>query len=307
VKCDILSEESSLLKKLLYRIIKKHIAGTTAASAIKVLKSINKEGIKTTVTFLNDLEDCSNQTKTRYNFTSYLQLSKELFRLMINSDISIRLSQLGYPQNDGIIEDLPEILKYIPIKNVLWIEYEPKFEFEKMYDFIKEINNPQLGLEVSTSLLEDKSTLNKIMELKNVKLVPFDYRNGNLNTIEVKIKKKVDAITEYQRILSKIQKYKYNIHILMPDEKITQKLIDADKKTKKGLIKKNLTFELLLGSSNRKIKSIKSNGVNLCIYVAYGKDWMEYAANRLTTGRIHDISLNMLDTKKENVGDTIGK
>ncbi len=292
---DQVTEDNSLLEKLVYKLIKKHIAGVTAASAIKTAKQINKSGLKASLTFLNDSSNNSSSPNFHYNFTSYLQLTKELFRLGINSDISIRLSQIGYPDKQGIEEMFPDMLNYISSKNVLWIEYEDCYNIESVIDFASSFKNNKIGLEVPLDKFESKKLLKSIPQIKNIKIIPYESKKP-ADIMDTKPKKKIDLFTEYENAVSKLKDSKVNIYIYMQDEKMVQKFINTN-----HTIKRNLTFEIPLGYSSKKISMLLKNNINLCIYTAYGKDWIPYAINKLTNGRIKEIAVNLLDKKEKKV------
>ncbi|ASI13698.1 proline dehydrogenase [Candidatus Mancarchaeum acidiphilum] len=290
-----MADDKSLLEKLVYKLIKKHIAGVTAASAIRVAKQINKNGLRASLTFLNDSRYNSASPNFHYNYTSYLQLTKELFRLGINSDISLRLSQIGYPDKQGIDEMIPDMLNYLSSKNVLWIEYEDCYDIDSVINFASAIKDNKIGVEVPLDKFESKKLLKSIPLVKNIKIIPYESRKP-ADIMDTKPKKKTDLFTEYGNAVSKLKGLKVNIYIYMQDEKMVQKFINANR-----AIKRNLTFEIPLGYSNKKISMLLKNNINLCIYTAYGKDWIPYAINKLTSGRIKEIAVNLLDKKDKKV------
>ena len=61
---------------------------------LKKVREINDRGWHATVTLLND--HVTDLSKAKYNTNAYSQVVRELTRLHLNSDISIRPSQLGY-------------------------------------------------------------------------------------------------------------------------------------------------------------------------------------------------------------------
>jgi hypothetical protein len=86
-----------------------------------------------------------------------------------------------------------------------------------------------------------------------------------------------------------------NLTILEENPDIINKIASSNKD-----YKKNLTFEIPLGSSNKLVKLQKSR-LNASIYVPYGKDWIPYFINRLAEGRIRKIAVALLNGKKADI------
>lgn len=97
-----LNDEQGLIQKIVFRLVKKHIAGSTLDSALKQIRESNAKGIHATVTFLNEKVD--DISKARYNANTYVQFIKQSSRLHLNADVSLRLSQMGYHLNGGYLE-----------------------------------------------------------------------------------------------------------------------------------------------------------------------------------------------------------
>ena len=86
-------EDNNIVKKLVFRFIRRHIAGTTTDSAIKAALQLNESGIKATLTFLS--EGAKETNKARYNVNAYSHLLKQISRLRVNADVSLRPGQIG--------------------------------------------------------------------------------------------------------------------------------------------------------------------------------------------------------------------
>ena len=89
-----LDDKNGIRKKVAFGLAKKYIAGSTTSSMLKKVREINDRGWHATVTLLND--NVTDLSKAKYNTNAYAQVVRELTRLHLNSDISIRPTQLGY-------------------------------------------------------------------------------------------------------------------------------------------------------------------------------------------------------------------
>ena len=96
-----LDYSNGIIRKVAYGLSRKYVAGTTSASMLKKVREINDHGWHSTITLLND--QVNDLGKAKYNTNSYCQVVRELTRLHLSSDISIRPSQLGYGLGGGLL------------------------------------------------------------------------------------------------------------------------------------------------------------------------------------------------------------
>ena len=138
--------DNGIKKRLAYRLVKKHIAGLTTDSAIRTALQFNGKGIHTTITFLN--ENGKDQKKARYNINTYSHLIRQLSRFRINSDISVRPSQLGYPENIQIFEKgLKELSSLAQSYGMsVWLENEDHAYMETIYGLVSTSGNSAIGV-----------------------------------------------------------------------------------------------------------------------------------------------------------------
>lgn len=295
-----LSEQSTFIEGLVFRLIKKHIAGTTLNSAFKVTKSLNEKGIQTTITFLNN--NTVDTTKARYNLNSYIQLAKQISRLNLKSNISLRLSQLGMGISNGVLDkNMEELIGVAKGAGVsIWIEYESTAD---MGSIVNKYNNyrdayEKIGIELPIRSSKIDDVLDRLRPKSMLKLTTHFYAEpikGKKENKENKQKEKAkDSFDLYTNYITKLAKQKHKLYVLEPDEKTIYKLAKANRGEKKSLI-----FELPLGYSKRWQSKFMSNKINMNVYVPYGKDWIPYAINKLTEGKIRDIAVTVLDGKKK--------
>ncbi|HUB92407.1 MAG TPA: hypothetical protein VL945_00435, partial [Candidatus Saccharimonadales bacterium] len=86
-------KEDSLVERLVYRLIKKHVAGTTMNSALERAQEFNKENVLTSIMFLSGSAD--SKAKARYVTTTYTELIRRISRLGLKASVHIPVSQIG--------------------------------------------------------------------------------------------------------------------------------------------------------------------------------------------------------------------
>ncbi len=286
-----MSEEDSFLRNLIFRLIRKHIAGPTIATALKTSKQLNESGIHATLTFLNDHVD--KQSKAKYNYNAYMQLMRQISRLNISADISVRLSQFGYNINRKMSDDLLATLlsnsENLGLR--LWVEYEPNMSALDMCNICKNNNPKTLGIEIPDIFLSEQKIIKMISQSNNIKIL-LSHKEEDTEIHNLKKKEKQYKIDTYINKIREFSSEGVKFTISSHDEKLLERMIQMDK------YRKNLIFEVPFGYSKHKLRYLIKSKPNLNVYTPYGKDWISYAVNRLTEGKTHKIATKLLNGNK---------
>lgn len=278
-----LEERHILIKKLVYKLIKKHIAGSTSASVLNVVRGLNNKGIHTTVTLLNDHVD--DLGKARYNTNAYIQFMKQISRLHLNSDVSIRLSQIGYWLNNGIVEKNLESIAEAASSGglTLWIESEPNIEVNEIEPIYRELRQRyRIGMEIMANEANGRREFNGKDTIK----LRQGIRHGSNSRESAQL---------YRHNMEMLMNRNVNLTLFERDAKRINRLMGLSKDHKKRLI-----FEFPLGYSS-KVSKFQKSKLNLSVYVPYGKDWIPYFINRLAKGRVKSIAVALLNGEKTGV------
>ncbi len=280
--------DKEFIKKLVFRFVKKRIAGSTMNAALNLAKDANSKGISATITFLN--ECTGNSSKAHYNLMAYMQLAEQLSRLGINAEISVRPGQLGCGNSAQGEKNLAELIKASErYGKRIWIEYDPNMSLAAYVNAYGKYLNEKgsVGIELPIKSAEIAYAEKRLPSYSVVKLsshVPI--------AKQAKEQKPIPLHELYLRHIKALAEKCNSIYIAESDEKLINK-IAASKEYKKALI-----FELPLGYNKKWQKKLLSKGIKMAIYAPYGKDWVPYAINRLTEGRIRDIAISLLDGRE---------
>ncbi len=308
-----MSNKNSLIKKLIFKLIKKHILGSTFNSAKKNITELNSKGFNTTITFLNDY--VTDPLKAKYNINTYIQLLKQLSKFNLNASVSLRLSQIGYNINmQNSLKGLEQIIELSNSSKIdLWLEAGYNVSIASLFKIYKKYKptSKYLGLEIPIQFGKFENYLNsddkvKLSVYKNISNILINEKNLSLN------KSKADALnkiynqpksnnkTENQhhlQIANNINLIKnltakgLKLTLFVHDYRLINKIF---KDIKEDKYRKNLIFELPLDNYNKKnFKMIKMNKISL--YAPYGKDLIPYAVDRLVDGYIKDIAISILN------------
>ncbi|MGC9190850.1 MAG: hypothetical protein ACP5FR_02975 [Candidatus Micrarchaeia archaeon] len=268
--------EDNIIKKLAFHLAKKHLAGFTTSSALDAVRSLNGSGMLSTITFLN--EHTTDQLKARYNTTAYIQLARELYRLHLNADISVRPGQVGYNiSTDEALRNLGKILDSIKEGNgTLWLENGniDGVSF-KIYSKLKHTYS-NMGVEIRPEEIDmlragDKvairfTSIKSIVEKPNVK----------------------NIVKTYSEYINRMVSKRVFVKIIEKNHKVVEKLAALPQ------CKSNLIFELPLGYE-RKVNLAGKKVQNVSVYVPYGKDWVPYIISTIAEGKVKRVASALLN------------
>ncbi len=295
-------EQHGFLKKFIFKLVKKHMAGATSASAIKMLQQLNDKKLAGTVTFLN--ENDITKVKAKYNANSYMQLMKQISRLNIKSDVSIRPSQIGYGiDRKAAEENMSDILECAESNGIyVWIESGMHAGSIDPLDIYKTHRSKMLCFELPiNAFYKSNNGIEKALGTGcKVKILPYSTYGADAEISKKRVKrldkinshkKELDAYSDIVRtLLNKDMK----VTLFSSDEKFLERFAELNKD-----YRRNLIFELPLGYNNKRMSMLMKKKINLSVYVSYGKDWVPYAINRLAEGHIRDIAKALLDGEEK--------
>ncbi len=277
-------EEQTFIKRLVFKFVRKRIAGATLNSALDTTKELNSKGMSSTITFLND--HVRDSVKARYNLNSYMQLTKQVSRLNLNSGISVRLSQLGFNVSEGMAnKGLEELLSVANKSGVrAWLEHESAVDTGSLLDAYSSYHETftNTGIELPLRSAHISEIIRGLPKKGSMlKLTAHSYGYS-----KAKPHDPVELYTSYARKLGRAN----SVYILENDEKTLYTVA-----SRASIPKSNLIVELPLGCSSKWLKRFAKKRLNMGVYVPYGKDWIPYAINRLTEGRIRGIAIGILN------------
>ena len=277
--------DNNIIKKLAYRLVKRHIAGFNMEAVLDMVRKLNQKGFSATITFLN--EHVNDRVKAKYNANAYVQLLRQLSRLHLNAGISLRLSQLGYgiSEEDGM-RNLEEIIDAAKnTSKLVWMENTNGINMQKIYNWTKARYNG-VGIEVPIGYNAQKGCRLKIRY--HIQHMLSDSK------IEKNPKSERRLMQEFGEKIAKISEKAESLVVLEKKPDIIEKLSSISKG------KRNLIFELPLGYEKKLEKARRMQ--NMSIYVPYGRDWVPYIISSIAEGKIKKVATTLLDGEKYEGG-----
>ena len=282
------SEKGHIIKRLVYPLVRRHIAGSTTESVLATIRKLNEQGLHATATLLND--HVEQATKARYNTNAYVQFIKQISRLNLNSDVSLRLSQVGFGLDEELMRrNMQQILDSANEAELrLWIESEESIGNEELMPIYRELkaSSDGLGVEITPMQGENGNAFALVKPKDMIKL------RCHLHKEDIKANKKesFNAIRLYKSYIDKLISRRAHVTVLDHNAHMIPKIAAMEKG-----YRDSVTFEAPLGYGGSKLKKMAANRFNVSIYVPYGKDWVPYLINKLTEGRLRNIAIALLN------------
>ncbi len=279
-------EQRSIIERLVFRFVKKRIAGPTSASALQAISRINADGLHATLTLLND--NVSNAAKARYNSNAYMQLIRQISRLRLGSDVSLRPVQVGYGVDRELTRrNLDEILGIAADNKInLWIEQDSLSSVRDHLSLYRDMRDrhSNVGAEIQPAHTGTVGALDGEIEPKDLIKVR---RHSNGDTDGRARKSAIELYTSYvDRLLAK----RASVSVWEHDLDVIRKLAAADSR-----YKKSVRFEVPMGYNKHRMKKLQQSKIEFSVYVPFGKDWVPYLVGKLAEGRVRRIAVALLD------------
>ena len=280
-----LDDNNGILKKVAFGLAKKYIAGSTTASMLNKVREVNDRGWHATVTLLND--NVTELSKAKYNTNSYSQVLRELIRLHLNSDISVRPSQLGYGlDGKAFTANLSQLGGMVNGGgNRVWLEHEEGVDQRDIAAIYRSLKKSYaLGIEVRPGV--GGSDIEEFIGVGDAVRVCYDNRFQHEGSAKL-----------YAGLVDSLRASKAKVMLSSNDTRWMRSMVRA-----KEAYRKDLMFEIPLGYSVRRLNGLAAKGKNvLSLYVPYGKDWAPYIVNRLAEGKRRGIAATLLGKLNDEI------
>ncbi len=269
-------KEESLLERIAYRLVKKHISGTTMSSALSKAKELNKRNLLASITFLANKPE--NKAKAKYVTTTYLELIRQVSRHGLRASVHVPLEQLTYDGDTKLEQENELAIRETARKYGVFVWFELNGVLPEQIQSIEQYRGCGVALD-ETSAVE---YLRKYGNSKAIKVI-----FGEANIKKNAGKKAGDRNIDY--ICGKAGN---TVLSHMPESRLWPMLKNGSK------YKKSAIFEFGMGYSRKKINKAVKKGARVSLSVPFGKDWAGYAANNVSEGYMRFIVGNLL--KEDN-------
>jgi len=260
------------------RVARRYIAGETRDDALRVARQLNEKGFRATMDILG--EDIHRLDQAQNAADNYRTLLDELHAGKIDSNVSVKLTQLGLEVNkqdclalaDSVVTRAQECGNFVRIdmEDSSWTS-----DTLEIYAQLRQ-RHSNVGVVIQAYLRRTAADVERLIEIapnfrlcKGVYVEPESLAYHDMAEIN----------RNYVLLLERLLRAGIYVGIATHDERLVgeaQRLI-----AELRLPPSAYEFQMLLGVNEPLRDRVRAAGHPLRVYIPFGKDWYAYSVRRL--------------------------
>jgi proline dehydrogenase len=271
------AEQSSIGGKLSSRFV----AGLEIEDALRVCAQVNKQGMHVTLDSLG--ESVSTAVEAHRAADVYHQLLDQIAARKLDSNISVKLTQMGLTQDPALAEGIAMSLAQHAhaTGNFLRIDMEDSPLTQVTLDIVRRIHaHPELrgsvGIVIQAYLYRSQADIEQLIaEGIRVRLCKGAYKEPG----EVAFPKKSDVDANYVKLANMLLQSPIYHGLATHDEK----MISAANSfvAQRDIDRSHFEFQMLFGVRRDLQRKLVAEGYNVRVYIPFGREWYPYFMRRL--------------------------
>lgn len=263
---------------LLFIFAKRFVAGEELAEAVPKIKALNEKGIMTTFDHLG--ENVSSEEMAIKAADAYIELLETIEKEKLNSNISLKLTQMGLDIGDDFCLNNVERIarKAKEMNNFVRIDMEGSKYTQRTLDITYKLfeKYSNVGVVIQAMLLRSESDIKELIKRGiRVRLCKGAYKEPET----IAFKKKEQVNENYVKLMKMLLLEGNYPAIATHDEKIIEECKRFAEENK--IDRSRFEFQMLYGIRRDLQISLAKEGYNMRVYVPYGKEWFPYYYRRL--------------------------
>ena len=271
------AEHSTIGGKLSSRFV----AGLEIEDALRVCSQVNQQRMHVTLDSLG--ESVSNEAEAHRAADIYHNLLDQIAARKLDSNISVKLTQMGLTQDPALAEGIATSLAQHAqaTGNFLRIDMEDSALTQVTLDIVRRIHaRPELrgsiGIVIQSYLYRSQADIEQLIaEGIRVRLCKGAYKEP----AEVAFPKKSDVDVNYVKLGNMLLQSPIYHGLATHDEK----MIDAAKSfvRERNIDRNQFEFQMLFGVRRDLQRRLIAEGYNVRVYIPFGREWYPYFMRRL--------------------------
>ncbi len=286
------AEHSSFGSKLSSRFV----AGLEIEDALRVCSQVNRQGIHVTLDSLG--ESVTNADEAHRAADIYHQLLDQIAARKLDSNISVKLTQMGLTQDPALAEQIALNLAEHAhdTNNFVRIDMEDSSLTQVTLDIVRRIHarsglRSSIGIVIQSYLYRSQADIEQLIaDGIRVRLCKGAYKEQ----AEVAFPKKSDVDSSYIKLSNLLLQSPIYHGLATHDEK----MIEAAKSfaAQRGIDRSHFEFQMLFGVRRDLQRKLVAEGYNVRVYIPFGREWYPYFMRRLAErpANVFFIAKNML-------------
>lgn len=255
------------------------VAGETLDQALTAVREINRRGIMATMDFLG--EGVHEERVAREMCQAYLDLLDGIAASGVNSNVSLKLTQMGLSFDRALTEEIMEriVRKAAAHRNFVRIDMEDTPYTDatlQIYLMLRQKGLENVGTVIQSYLyrsMDDVASLNQVNA--NLRIVKGAYKEPP----HLAFPRKADVDENFRRIVDLRLRGGFYTAIATHDEA----LVGWTKEfaARNGISRDLYEFQMLYGIRTQLQESLAREGYRVRCYVPYGRMWYPYFSRRI--------------------------
>ena len=286
------AESSSFGSKLSSRFV----AGLEIEDALRVCSQVNQQGMHVTLDSLG--ESVTTAAEAHRAADIYHQLLDQIAARKLDSNISVKLTQMGLTQDTALAEQIATSLTQHAqaTGSFVRIDMEDSALTQVTLDIVRRIHSQpglasHIGIVIQSYLYRSQSDVEQLIaDSVRVRLCKGAYNEPP----EVAFPKKADVDANYIKLANLLLQSSTYHGLATHDEK----MIDAAKAfaAQHGIDRGRFEFQMLFGVRRDLQRMLVAEGYNVRVYIPFGREWYPYFMRRLAErpANVFFIARNLL-------------
>jgi proline dehydrogenase len=260
------------------RVARRFVAGESLDDAVEVARQVNDAMQLASLDLLG--ENVSDEAGARQAAENYLAIFERIEREKLDSNVSLKLTQLGIDLNENLCQELLEkiVARATAQQNFVRIDMEGSPYTERTVEMAKRVRAKYaaVGTVMQAYLYRtEKDVLDLISAGCRLRLCKGAYKEPP----DIAFPKKSDVDANYVKLMKLLLPSGIYHGIATHDPA----MIDATKDfaREKNISRERFEFQMLYGIRTDLQKQLVREGFRLRIYIPYGTDWFPYFMRRL--------------------------
>jgi proline dehydrogenase len=260
------------------RVARRFVAGESLDDAVEVARQVNGAMQLASLDLLG--ENVSDEAGARQAAENYLAIFERIEREKLDSNVSLKLTQLGIDLNENLCQELLEkIVAHATARgNFVRIDMEGSPYTKRTVEITKRVRAKYaaVGTVMQAYLYRtEKDVLDLLAEGCRLRLCKGAY----MEPPDIAFPKKSDVDANYVKLMKLLLPSGIYHGIATHDPA----MIDATKEfaREKSIGREQFEFQMLYGIRTDLQEQLVRDGFRLRIYIPYGADWFPYFMRRL--------------------------
>ncbi len=263
------------------RLSSRFVAGLEIEDALRVCAQVNQQGMHVTLDSLGESVTTADEAHRAADV--YHQLLDQIAARQLDSNISVKLTQMGLTQDPALAEQIATDLTQHAQStgNFVRIDMEDSPLTQVTLDIVRRIHaqaalRDHIGIVIQAYLYSSQADIESLIaDGIRVRLCKGAYKEPP----EVAFPKKSDVDTNYIKLSDMLLQSPIYHGLATHDEN----MIAAAKAfaAQRGIDRSHFEFQMLFGVRRDLQRKLVAEGYNVRVYIPFGREWYPYFMRRL--------------------------